>query len=166
MIFKPFYSDWSNIAEAAPQTGTAPLAQMPAPAMTTQGVPVLGAGATGISAQPSPAIPTTDWGNIAGAGIGAAGATAGTIAQLAGQKAALDAQLAAQAANNTSSMKLAKLQLGQQASQFDKTQAMKALVWALDANNAKKNTGNAGRDLRRNDAQLMSDIMAKIYLRH
>lgn len=144
-----------------PNKGLPGLAGAKDAVMTTQGAPVDSAG---VSPQAMGAAPTTDWANVAGAGIGAAGATVGTLAQLAGQKAAWDQQQNQANLNLNLSQKLAKMQLGQQQKQFDVTQAFKALEWALDANNAKMKTGNAGRDLRRSEEELLGAALRRLYL--
>jgi hypothetical protein len=107
----------------------------------------------------------TDWGGVASAGIGAAGQTMGTIAQLAGQKAALDSALAQSQAGRMLSEKLAKMELAQQQGQFDTSQKLRGLMWALGANKAAIGTSGAGRDIRRQDQQMLSDVLARLYLR-
>lgn len=110
--------------------------------------------------------PQTDWGNVAGAGIGAAGQAVGTLAQLAGQKAAWDQQAQQADAGRALSMRLAKMQLGQNQQQFDMTQAFKALEWALQANKALQTTGTNGRELRRSSSDMLSDVLRRVYLKH
>lgn len=134
----------------------------PSTIMTIGGKPV---GSTGISPQEAPAsVDPTDWANIAGAGIGAAGATVGTLAQLAGQKAAWDQQAMQNQAYLGLSEKLAKMRLGQQQNQFDMTQALAALDWALRANQAYQRTGVGGRELRRTSSDLLGDALRRLYL--
>ncbi len=138
--------------------GDAPIA--PVAGLSLRGMPS-GSAMTSTSA----AVPQTDWSNVAGAGIGAAGQTVGTIAQLAGQKAAMDSAMAQSAAGRALSEKLAKMQLAQNAEQFAKSQGLQGLMWALGANRAAIGTSGGGRDLRRQDEQMMGDLFARLYLK-
>jgi hypothetical protein len=160
----PFGAPYESPVPAILPTGAIPGATGgPSTAMTLGGKPIGGANISSQSGikDTSP----TDWGGIAGAGIGAAGQTVGTIAQLAGQKAAMDSAMAQNSAGRMLTEKLAKMQLAQQAGQFDASQKLRGLMWALGANKAAIGTSGGGRDLRRQDEQMMSDVLARLYMR-
>lgn len=167
--FQPFDSSFTSTNPDAGASNFASPAATPGlisdsgPAtMTANMAPVA---STGISAQPYAAPVGTDIGNIAGAGIQAAGQTVGMLAQLAGQKAARDAQLAQNVAGRALSEKLAKMQLAQNADQFGKQQNLAGLMWTLGADKAARDTGTGGRDLRRQDQQMLSDLLARLYMK-
>ncbi len=109
--------------------------------------------------------PAVDTAGLASAGIGAAGQAAGTLAQLAGQQAALQQASANNDATRGLSEKLAKLSLSQNRDQFEKNREIQAMMAALGGLSNARSTSNAARDVRRQDEQMLSDLLAGIYLR-
>lgn len=131
------------------------------PSMTAGGGQVNG---NNITDQALGGSPTTNYAGLVGAGIGAAGTAASGVAQAAAQQAILQQQQAQSAAGNALSEKLAKLSLGQAADQFAKNQKLQALMWAMGANGAASKTAEGSRDIRRQDTQMLSDILARLYM--
>jgi hypothetical protein len=111
------------------------------------------------------AAPVADYSGVAGAGISAAGQAASTIAQIAAQQNALKSAAGQNSANAALSERLAKASLAQNRDQFEKNRELQNMMWALSANDNSRTTSNAARDVRRQDEQMMSDLLARIYLR-
>lgn len=161
--YQPF-ADWTTEAQDgspwSPQVGADP-ALAPAPNGLVAN-PDPGSMSSGV--QPVAPSPSTDYSGLASAGIGAAGGAVGGIAQAAANQAAIQAQAAQSAAGNQLSEKLAKMQLSQSADQFGKNQQLQALMWAMGAGKSANNTASASRDVRRQDTELLSDVLARIYM--
>ncbi len=157
------FADWTNPDDynGGPAQINPLVESLPSGIMTAGGAPI---GSNGISSDAPSVAPSTDYTSIAGAGIGAAGQAVGGIAQAAAQQAVLQQQAAQSAAGNALSEKLAKLQLDQSSDQFSKNQKLQALMWAMGANKAASGTASASRDVRRQDADLLSDVLARIYM--
>jgi hypothetical protein len=114
---------------------------------------------------PSAAAPTTDWGGVAGAGIGAAGQMVGTLAQVAGNKYAMDRQMEASGASRALSEKLAKMQIAASQEDYLREQNLRALLWALGANKGQQAISAGGREVRRGAIDGMDDLLAKVMLK-
>ncbi len=87
--------------------------------------------------------------NIAGAGIGAAGQTIGTLAQIMGQKAVMDRQAQQNDIGRASSEKLAKMQLASDQGIFDSRSKAAALQSVLAALGNAGNMAQAAHDTQR-----------------
>jgi hypothetical protein len=111
------------------------------------------------------AAPTTDWGGVAGAGIGAAGQMVGTLAQVAGNKYAMDRQMEASGASRALSEKLAKMQIAASQEDYLREQNLRALLWALGANKGQQAISAGGREVRRGAIDGMDDLLAKVMLK-
>jgi hypothetical protein len=112
-----------------------------------------------------PTAPTTDWGGVAGAGIGAAGQMVGTLAQVAGNKYAMDRQMEASGASRALSEKLAKMQIAASQEDYLREQNLRALLWALGANKGQQAISAGGREVRRGAIDGMDDLLAKVMLK-
>lgn len=172
-IFKPVggtpgFEDGANGPDAgagsffsAPVAPTSGIITTPAsPSMTLGGAQMTG---NNISYD-APPVASTDYSSLIGSGVQAAGGAVAGIAQAAAQQAALQQQAAQSSAGNALSEKLAKLQLGQSASQFAQNQKLQALMWELSAGKAANATAGASRDIRRQDEQMLSDVLSHIYM--
>lgn len=103
-------------------------------------------------------------GTMAGAGIEAAGQAVSIIAQLAGQKAAKDATLALNDANRSSSEKMARAALNQDASQFDASSKMNAYQQLMAAMNNASDQTMRQRALNRSNTQNMGNALTTAFL--
>ncbi len=100
-----------------------------------------------------------------GAGIGAAGQTIGMLAQLASAQQAREANATQNAAARGLSEKMTKAQLAQQQDQFDKSNKFNTLITALKGIDNTRSTNNSARDIQRQDQQLLSDVLSRVFLK-
>jgi hypothetical protein len=116
----------------------------------------------GSSAGLSAYAPTsTNWGNIAGAGIGAAGNTVGTIAQIMSQTAARQAAVDQANAGRAGSLQIAKMQILANAAAQQKQREWAAQQLLANAyNSSSKNALNSYDTQRDNNARGSSFLTA------
>lgn len=100
-----------------------------------------------------------------GAGVQAAGATLGTIAQLAAQRAALQSSMQQADLSRAASEKMAKMQLKAEQEMFAgrKKDALQNMLLSAIQSNIGQISG--GRDLRRSANVGMNEVLARAFLR-
>lgn len=118
----------------------------------------------GVSATPTDYAADLDWGNMAGAGIQAAGQAAGGIAQAVGHKAAMDSWIGGNALNRASSERMVRAQLEQNQNQFNTTRQMSAYEQMLAALNGASSNEMNKRALQRGISRSGSDGLTTAFL--
>lgn len=108
---------------------------------------------------------SADYSGVISAGIGAAGQTASTIAQIAGQQAALDAARRSQALGIAGNEKLAKMQIEaeREIAAGRKQDTLRNLLLSALQNSVSGTFQN--RDLQRAGISGMDEVLANAFLR-
>jgi hypothetical protein len=111
-----------------------------------------------------PAAIPTDWGNVAGAGMQAAGQAAAAIAQAAAAKAKQDAWVQGNMLDRATSERMARASLTQSGNQFDSSNQMTAYDRMLAALSGSGNNTMQQRALSRSNSNNRSDGLTTSYL--
>lgn len=136
--------------------------RLQAPVIGRTEAPSLGNFASQLS---TPEMPQTDYSNIIGAGIGAAGKTVGALAEIAGRKAAMDRAAESNALGREHQAQLVKMQLAASREGADQARKMGAYQLLLKAFGNQMGNVAGGRENERRSAGSASDMLAQAMLR-
>lgn len=150
-MFTGWQSDWPGTTGPLAGPQTAPIGSPYTPPVASTAAAPSGLSPAGTSA--------------IGAGVQAAGATLGTIAQLAAQQAALDSSMKQADLGRAASEKMAKMQLEAERELFAGRKRDTLQNMLLSAIQSKIGNILQNRDLRRGPNAGMDEVLARAFLR-